>query len=134
MSSSAVPFPLYPYILEIGETGEQEVMLGWFSEVSGLTGLHTVGDITLKRGIVNAPTLWDWITEARGKGTRATRNGLITSMDEANKPVQSWKPQNVVPAKYTGPSLEGKESDIAIEELVLAVERIEAVVDSKDWN
>ena len=36
-----------------------------------------------------------------------------------------WKLINARPMKYTGPALNGKGTDLAIEELVLASERIE---------
>ena len=36
-----------------------------------------------------------------------------------------WKLIGARPMKYTGPSLNGKGTDLAIEELVLAAERIE---------
>ena len=39
--------------------------------------------------------------------------------------VQSWKLTNTRPIKYTGPTLSGTATDVAIEELVLAAERIE---------
>jgi phage tail-like protein len=38
---------------------------------------------------------------------------------------QEWRLINARPMKYTGPSLNGKGTDLAIEELVLASERIE---------
>ena len=38
---------------------------------------------------------------------------------------QEWKLFNARPMKYTGPSLNGNGTDVAVEELVLAVERIE---------
>jgi phage tail-like protein len=39
--------------------------------------------------------------------------------------VQRWKLFRARPTKYTGPGLNGKGTDVAIEELVLASERIE---------
>jgi hypothetical protein len=39
--------------------------------------------------------------------------------------VQEWRLTNSRPIKYTGPSLNGKGTDVAIEELVLASERID---------
>jgi hypothetical protein len=37
----------------------------------------------------------------------------------------SWKLVKARPIKYTGPSLNGKGTDVAVEELVIASERIE---------
>jgi hypothetical protein len=37
----------------------------------------------------------------------------------------SWKLIKARPIKYTGPSLNGKGTDVAVEELVLAAHRVE---------
>lgn len=37
----------------------------------------------------------------------------------------SWKLLKARPTKYTGPGLNGKGTDVAVEEIVLAAERIE---------
>jgi phage tail-like protein len=51
---------------------------------------------------------------------------VITLRDEAANPVQSWKLRNVVPMKYTGPTLAGKGGgEVAMEELVLSAEGFE---------
>ena len=56
----------------------------------------------------------------------AQRDVVITLRDEAANPVQQWKLRNVVPMKYTGPSLAGKGGgEVAMEELVLSAERYE---------
>ena len=47
----------------------------------------------------------------------------ITLHDEAQTKVQSWILANVIPMKYTGPTLAAKGGgDVAMEELVLAAE------------
>ena len=38
--------------------------------------------------------------------------------------VLEWTLQNARPMKYTGPALNGKSSDVAIEELVLSAENV----------
>ena len=46
--------------------------------------------------------------------------------DESGKAMQQWKLRNVVPMKYTGPTLAGKGGgDVAMEELVLSAEGYE---------
>jgi phage tail-like protein len=88
--------------------------------------VHKVGDVTLKRGIVNSKDLWAWITQARRFGTGAKREVVITLRDEAGRPVQSWTLRGVVPLKYTGPTLAAKGGgDVAMEELVLSAEGME---------
>jgi phage tail-like protein len=88
--------------------------------------MHTVGDVTLKRGLVDTSDLWSWISDARTNGVNAQRDVTITMRDEANNPVQIYKLYSVVPKGYTGPTLSGKGTgDLAIEELVLAPEGFE---------
>ena len=47
--------------------------------------------------------------------------------DHSQPPAQEWKLTNARPIKYTGPALTGKGTDVAIEELVLASERIDVL-------
>ncbi len=85
-----------------------------------------MGDVTLKRGVVDSSDLWDWITDTRTNGVDAQRDVVITLRDEAGNSVQQWKLRNVVPMKYTGPTLAGKGGgEVAMEELVLAAEGYE---------
>ena len=94
--------------------------------VRKIPGSHKVGDVTLKRGVVDSSDLWDWITAARTNGVEAQRDVVITLLDEAGNPVQQWKLRAVVPMKYTGPTLAGKGGgEVAMEELVLSAEGYE---------
>lgn len=92
-----------------------------------VTGTYKVPDVTLKRGVIgDLSTLYDWINEVRGGSQTALRTVTIELRSEDNTTtVQAWKLTNARPTKYTGPSLSGKGTDVAIEELVLASERID---------
>jgi phage tail-like protein len=95
--------------------------------VRKVPGIHKVSDVTLKRGIVNSSDLWTWISQTRNEGVAAKRTIVITLRDEAGNPVQKWTLGNVVPMKYTGPTLAAKGGgDVAMEELVLSSESLEA--------
>lgn len=147
MASRTAPYPSYNYIVDWGQPGPDK-LLGGFSDVSGLNteihiseyrdgneteshvrkipGSHKVGDVTLKRGVVNSSDLWAWITQTENTGVLAQRDVVITLRDEASNPVQSWKLRNVVPMKYVGPTLAGKGGgEVAMEELVLSAEGFE---------
>ena len=147
MPTRVAPYPSYNFIVDIGSRDPNKP-LGGFSDVSGLktelhiseyrdgndlamhvhkySGITTVGDVSLKRGLVDTSDLWDWISDARVNGVNAQRDVTITLRDEASNPVQVYKLTNVTPKGYTGPTLSGKGSgDLAIEELVLAVEGFE---------
>ena len=94
-----------------------------------VAGVHKVSDVTLKRGILNSRTLFDWIAATRTKGPDAQKSVTITLLDESQKPDQVWVLRGVIPMKYTGPSLAGKGGgDVAMEEVVLSAEAMELTV------
>lgn len=96
------------------------------NHVRKLAGVHKVADVTLKRGIVNSKSLFDWIGAARVRGPQAQKSVTIRLLDESHNPVQSWVLRGVVPMKYTGPTLAGKGGgDVAMEEIVLSAEALE---------
>jgi phage tail-like protein len=148
MAERTAPYPAYNFIVNLNGPRDPEKLLGGFSDVSGLEtdihiseyrdgnevephvrkipGSHKVGDVTLKRGVVDSSDLWDWIADTRTNGVDAQRDVIITLRDEAANPVQSWVLRNVVPMKYTGPTLAGKGGgEVAMEELVLSAEGFE---------
>ena len=148
MPDRTAPLPAYNFTVDLSGPRDPDKLLGGFSDVSGLEtdihiseyrdgnepephvrkipGSHKVGDVTLKRGVVDSSDLWDWITDARTNGVDAQRDVVITMRDEAGNPVQQWKLRNVIPMKYTGPTLAGKGGgDVAMEELVLSAEGYE---------
>ncbi|MGH6959635.1 MAG: phage tail protein, partial [Dongiaceae bacterium] len=93
--------------------------------VRKLPGLHKAGDVTLKRGIIGALDLWQWLDAVRNGDIGARRNVAIDLLDESRQAVMRWLLHNAWPAKYRGPNLSAKGNDVAIEELVLAYERLE---------
>jgi phage tail-like protein len=148
MPNRTAPLPAYNYTVNLNGPRSPNKLLGGFSDVSGLEtdihiseyrdgneaephvrkipGSYKVGDVTLKRGVVDSSDLWDWITATRTTGVAAQRDVVITLLDEAGNPVQQWKLRSVVPMKYTGPTLAGKGGgEVAMEELVLAAEGYE---------
>lgn len=92
-----------------------------------VTGTFKVPDVTLKRGVIgDKATLSDWIKAVRDGSQTQMRTVTIELWDESHTgAVQAWKLTNARPTKYTGPSLSGKGTDVAIEELVLAAEQID---------
>jgi phage tail-like protein len=131
MHDRSAPFPEYSFVAYLKDAGGMETPLGGFSDAVGLpqkvTGLHTVGDVTLKRGVVNSSDLSGWIAAARSGGLSGRLNVVILQRGAANTPLKSWQLTNARPVKYTGPALGGKGEDVAMEELVLAPEGIELV-------
>ena len=95
-----------------------------------ITGTHKVPDVTLKRGVVGRLDLWGWLRAVRDGSQAELKTVTIKLMSEDRDSVaQVWKLINARPMKYTGPSLNGKGTDLAIEELVLAAEQIDLPAD-----
>lgn len=98
-----------------------------------VTGSYKVPDITLKRGVIGELTLLHkWLKEVRdgggnANGTDNDRKQVVIQLmaEDGVTPAQTRTLSNARPIKYTGPSLTGKGTDVAIEELVLAAEHIE---------
>jgi len=143
------PYSVFNYLVNLVDGTEGSVQ-GGFSEVSGLNAEVTVaeyrngnaktnyvtkipaitkaGDVTLKRGVIGADNIYEWLDQVRSGNVQAKRNVEIKLTDE-NPTIQSavvtWKLINAMPIKWTGPTLTAKGgNDVAIEELVLAVEHI----------
>jgi phage tail-like protein len=147
MATRTTPYGAFNFIVNF-DGGE---IFGGFSDVSGIGteitvaeyrygndkenhvrkvgGVHKVSDITLKRGILNSKSLFDWIGAARTTGPAAQKSVTVTLLDESHKPVQSWVLRGVIPMKYTGPTLAAKGGgDVAMEEVVLSAEAMELSV------
>lgn len=105
-----------------------EYRTGNYSEnhVRKIPGTHKVSDITLKRGIIDSKTLLKWVKDVRTLSVNAKRTVSITLRDENRKDVYTWTLREVVPMKYTGPTLAAKGGgDVAMEELVLSAEALD---------
>lgn len=144
MADRKVPYPAFNFTVSF-DGGEP---FGGFSDVSGIMteltvaeyregndpannvrkvqGMNKAGDVTLKRGIVDAGPIWDWINDARINGPDAKKTVVITLLNERREPVQNWTLGEVIPLKWTGPTLAGKGGgDVAMEELVLSCESLD---------
>jgi len=151
MADRITPYGAFNFLVNLNGPQGPDTPLGGFSDVSGLgveitmaeyrngnekenhvrkvAGIHKVSDVTLKRGIVNSKDLWDWLKETQRNGPAAKRTVVIKLLDEAGTSVESWTLRNVVPMKYTGPTLAAKGGgDVAMEELVLSSEGIDLEV------
>jgi len=143
------PYSAFNFLVSVGENSGKEFQAG-FAEVSGLSaevtlaeyrngnentnylrkipGINKSGDVTLKRGVIGATNLWSWLNELRdGKVDDGKRTVTVhLQSEDRSEVVVSWKLTNAFPSKWTGPTLAAKGGgDVAMEELVLAVEYIE---------
>ncbi|HYK37512.1 phage tail protein [Alloacidobacterium sp.] len=118
MSNRMAPYSSYNYLISLGGTP-----VGGFTEMSKIQGSHKVNDVTLKRGVIDSASLWNWINSAKSSGPNAKQLITIILRNEANQPIEMYKLAQATPKKYAGPALSGKGSgDVAVEELVLACE------------
>jgi phage tail-like protein len=132
--------------------GEEEIAA--FSEVSGLDsentpieyregadainaprkipGIEKYSNVILKRGITGSLALWNWRKEIRDginvatfPPSRTVTIKLLNETGDRNSPAMTWTLRNAWPMKITGPTLNAKGNDFAIEQLDLAHERLE---------
>lgn len=106
----------------------QEYRAGNFAENAPIkiTGVNKVPDVTMKRGLIGALDLYTWLNEVRNGSQEQLKTVNIKLMSEdRNTIAQEWKLTNARPMKYTGPTLSGTATEVAVEELVLAAERID---------
>lgn len=90
-----------------------------------VNGTHKVPDVTLKRGVMGFDDFYVWVTNIKEGDVSDLRNVTIELMSEdRSQAVMSWELKEARPIKLTGPSLNGKGTDVAIEELTLSCERI----------
>ena len=91
-----------------------------------LPGLARYDNVTLRRGIIGSLDLYQWINQVRNGDATARRTVTISLLSEdLTSVVLTWKLLRAWPVKYRFDDLNGKGTDVAMEELVLAYERLE---------
>ena len=139
------PYRTFRFVLEI-----DGVQVAAFQEVSGLDVEHQVIDyreesdavrtlrkpagtgklssLSCKRGITGDMALLEWCKQASdGRTTSlARRNITIRIMNEKHETVRKWKLGNAWVAKISGPSLNAKGNEVAIETLELGFDGLES--------
>lgn len=143
-----IPYSAFNFLVELEAGKGKEVQAG-FSEVSGLNaevtvaeyragnsqvnyahkfpGIHKAGDVTLKRGVIGAQNLYDWLETCRNGNVKDAKRNVVIKLqsEDRSSTVLSWKLVSAMPIKWTGPTLTAKGGgDVAIEELVLSVEMV----------
>lgn len=141
------PYVQFNFLVDLGNNNTEGAEAG-FQEVSGIgmevtvaeyrngnhkensvmkvTGLNKSTDVTLKRGVIGSLNLYQWLNDIRNGNQNALRNVTIQLQDEAHeKVVQTWKLMRARIIKHTSGPMNAKGTDVAMEELVLAYERLE---------
>jgi phage tail-like protein len=141
------PYTGFNFLVDLGD-GVTDGPRAGFQEVSGLgtdvtvveyrngnsrenhpiklTGLSKVPDVTLKRGIIGTTDLYAWLDQVRNGDQGALRTVTIHLQNEDHtQVVLSWKLLRARIVKHVSGPLNARGSEVAIEELVLAAERLE---------
>lgn len=96
------------------------------NSVRKITGMNKCSDVTLKRGVIGSLDLYQWLNQIRNGDQKAYRNVVIMLQNEDHTAVvQTWKLLRARIIKHTSGPLNAKSADVAMEEMVLAYERLE---------
>ena len=94
--------------------------------VRKLTGLARYPDVTLRRGIIGSLDLYQWLDDIRNGNQMAVRTVTVRLMNEDHTAVvQEWKLLRARIIKHVSGPFNARASDVAMEELTLAYERLE---------
>jgi phage tail-like protein len=93
------------------------------SEVLKFPTRVTWGNITLKKGVGVRQALWDW-HYGFVEGTGKRRDGLIVLLTDLHVPNNIWYFRRGLPVKYTGPTMNATQNNVAIESIEIAHEGI----------
>ncbi len=141
------PYVQFNFLVDLG-TGNSDGPDAGFQEVSGIgmevtvaeyrngnekdnsvrkiTGLNKATDVTMKRGVIGSLTLYNWLNDIRNGDQNALRNIVVQLQSEDHTAVvQTWKLLRARIIKHTSGPMNAKGTDVAMEELVVAYERLE---------
>jgi phage tail-like protein len=141
------PYVQFNFLVDLG-TGATEGPEAGFQEISGIgmevtvaeyrngndkensvrkiTGLNKSTDVTMKRGVIGSLNLYQWLNQIRNGDQNAYRTVVIQLQNEDHTAVvQEWKLLRARIIKHTSGPLNAKGTDVAMEELVIAYERLE---------
>jgi phage tail-like protein len=140
------PYMQFNFLVNLGGGTDPASIQGGFQEVTGLgteitqtdyrfgnspvnsviklPGLTKAADVTLKRGIIDPEALFDWVNDVRDGNANARRTITVEMQSEDHRTVARWTLNEARPAKYTLGGLNAKGNDAAMEELVVAYERL----------
>jgi phage tail-like protein len=128
-----------------GVFDDGQAIRGSFAEVSGLDveispieyrngseditvrkipGLKKFSNIILKRGVIGDLAFWTWIKSVLD-GNVQRADGTITLLDESRQAVMQWRFRRAWPCRWTGPTLNAKNNEVAIETLEICHEGLD---------
>jgi phage tail-like protein len=141
------PYVQFNFLVDIGD-GQTEGPVAGFQELSGIgmevtvseyrtgnskensvmkiTGMNKSTDVTMKRGVIGSLNLYSWLDDIRNGNQNALRTVKVTLQNEDHtQPVVTWKLLRARIIKSTMGPFNAKGTDVAMEEMVVAYERLE---------
>jgi phage tail-like protein len=96
------------------------------NSVQKITGMNKSTDVTLKRGVIGSLRLYQWLHQIRNGDQGALRTVTVRLMSEDHsQEVMTWRLLRARIIKTTQGPFNAKGTDVAMEEMVLAYERLE---------
>ena len=96
------------------------------NSVRKITGLNKSTDVTMKRGVIGSLNLYQWLDDIRNGNQNALRNVVVQLQNEDHSTVvQTWKLMRARIIKHISGPMNAKGTDVAMEELTIAYERLE---------
>jgi phage tail-like protein len=141
------PYVQFNFLVDLG-TGSTDGPEAGFQEVTGIgmevtvseyrtgnhkennvmkiTGMNKSTDVTMKRGVIGSLNLYQWLNQIRNGDQSALRTVTVQLQNEDHTAVvATWKLLRARIVKHTSGPFNAKGADVAMEELVLAYERLE---------
>ena len=87
-------------------------------------GRTKYSNVTLKRGYINTDELWEWRKKVI-EGTVERKSGSVILCGDDGEEIMRYNFFEAWPSKWKGFTLDGKGGDVNVEEVELAVEKIE---------
>jgi phage tail-like protein len=95
------------------------------NSVQKITGINKATDVTFKRGVIGSLDLYQWLDQIRNGDQAALRTVTIQLQSEDHTTVvQQWKLLRARIIKHVSGPLNAKGTDVAMEELTVAYERL----------
>ncbi|MEL6778839.1 MAG: phage tail protein [Cyanobacteria bacterium J06597_16] len=112
-------------IVEVGPTQWAKAKLGQLTTTK-IPGRSTTDNIVLKRGMTDSMLLWKWFQAIeQGKWAENLATGSLIIFDQAGAEQARYNFKGAWPMRYSTSEAKAQSTDLAIEELEMAVESIE---------
>jgi phage tail-like protein len=96
------------------------------NSVQKITGMNKATDVTMKRGVIGVLDLYQWLDQIRNGDQAAYRTVTVQLQNEDHtQVVQTWKLLRARIIKHVSGPMNAKGTDVAMEELTLAYERLQ---------